>query len=110
MGSHSHTWPQSNSSQVSQVPHGVAPPAQLSAVFFAIAQVFGALGPLFYGALIGDGTSRTGMVWGYVIGGLIMVVGGVVELLIGIKAEGQSLENVTKPLSASPADVAEVAE
>ena len=28
-----------------------------------------------------------------------MVIGGVVELLIGIKAEGQSLETVTKPLT-----------
>ncbi len=74
--------------------------AEAIAVFFAIAQIFGALGPLFYGALIGDGTSRTGMVWGYAIGGLIMVIGGVVELLIGIKAEGQSLETVTKPLTA----------
>ena len=30
--------------------------AEAIAVFFAIAQIFGALGPLFYGALIGDGT------------------------------------------------------
>ena len=56
-------------------------------------------GALFYGILIGDGQSRTGMVWGYVIGGLIMMAGGLVELLIGIKAEGQSLETVTKPLT-----------
>jgi MFS family permease len=73
--------------------------AEAIAVFFAIAQIFGALGALFYGVLIGDGQSRTGMVWGYVIGGLIMGIGGVVELLIGIKAEGQSLEKVTKPLT-----------
>ena len=73
--------------------------AEAIAVFFTIAQFFGALGPLLYGALIGDGTSRTGMVWGYVIGGLIMVLGGVVELAYGIKAEGQSLETVTKPLT-----------
>src|SRR4029077_15898252 len=66
--------------------------AEAIAVFFAIAQIFGALGALFYGILIGDGQSRTGMVWGYVIGGLIMMAGGLVELLIGIKAEGQSLE------------------
>ena len=79
--------------------------AEAIAVFFAIAQVFGALGPLFYGALIGDGTSRTGMVWGYVIGGLIMVIGGVVELLFGINAEGKSLEDVTKPLTSAPDDV-----
>jgi hypothetical protein len=29
-------------------------------VFFAIAQLVGAFGPAFYGALIGDGTSTTG--------------------------------------------------
>ncbi len=75
--------------------------AEAIAVFFAIAQIFGAFGPLFYGWLIGDGTSRTGMVWGYLIGGLIMILGGVVELLIGIKAEGKSLETITKPLTSS---------
>jgi MFS family permease len=71
------------------------------AVFFAIACIFGALGPAFYGALIGDGSSRTGLVWGYVIGGLIMAAGGVIELVFGIKAEGKSLEAVTKPLTAT---------
>ncbi len=74
--------------------------AEAIAVFFAIAQIFGALGALFYGVLIGDGQSRTGMVWGYIIGGLIMAVGGVIELLIGVRAESQSLETVTKPLTA----------
>ena len=38
---------------------------------------------------------------GYVIGGAIMVLGGIVELLIGIKAEGKSLEAVTKPLTST---------
>ena len=74
--------------------------AEAIAVFFAIAQIFGALGALFYGILIGDGQSRTGMVWGYIIGGLIMMAGGLVELLIGVNAEGQSLETITKPLTA----------
>jgi MFS family permease len=73
--------------------------AEAIAVFFAIAQIFGALGPLFFGALIGDGTHRAGLVWGYVIGGLIMVAGGLIELAFGIKAEGKSLEIVTKPLT-----------
>ena len=31
-----------------------------------------------------------------------MIIGGVVELLIGINAEGKSLETVTKPLTAVP--------
>ncbi len=55
--------------------------AEAIAVFFAIAQIFGAFGPLFYGALIGDGSSPTGLFIGYVVGGGIMVFGGVVELL-----------------------------
>jgi MFS family permease len=75
--------------------------AEAIAVFFAIAQIFGAFGPLFYGALIGDGSSRTGLYVGYVVGGAIMVFGGVVELAIGIKAEGKSLEDVTKPLTST---------
>jgi len=70
------------------------------AVFFAIAQIFGALGPLFFGALIGDGAQRTGLVVGYVVGGVIMALGGVIELIYGINAEGKSLESVTKPLTA----------
>ena len=81
--------------------------AEAIAVFFAIAQIFGALGPLFFGALIGDGSSRSGLVWGYVIGGLIMVAGGLVELAFGIKAEGQSLETVTKPLTAVSTETVE---
>ena len=74
--------------------------------FFAIAQISGALGPAFSGALIGDGSSRSGLVLGYVVRGLIMVVGGVIEL-IGIKAEGQSLETVTTPLTAVSTETVE---
>ena len=51
------------------------------------------------GALIGDGTNRTGLFIGYLLGAVIMAAGGVIELIFGINAEGQSLENVTKPLS-----------
>ena len=70
------------------------------AVFFAIGTIAGALGPAFYGALIGDGTDRTGLFIGYLVGAGIMIIGGVVEWLIGINAEGKSLESVTKPLTA----------
>ena len=63
---------------------------------------------LFYGALIGDGSNPTGLFIGYVVGGAIMVLGGIVELAIGIKAEGKSLEAITKPITstAEPAPVA----
>jgi hypothetical protein len=70
------------------------------AVFFAIGTIAGALGPLFYGALIGDGSSRTGLFVGYLVGAGIMVFGGIVEIVVGIDAEGKSLEDVTKPLTA----------
>jgi hypothetical protein len=68
-------------------------------VFFAIAQIAGAFGPAIYGALIGNGTNRTGLFIGYLLGAVIMAAGGVIELIFGINAEGQSLESVTKPLS-----------
>jgi hypothetical protein len=35
------------------------------------------------------------------VGAAIMLLGGIVELLIGINAEGKSLEAVTKPLTAA---------
>ena len=75
--------------------------AEAIAVFFAIAQVAGACGPALYGALIGNGTDRTGLFIGYLIGAAIMAMGGVIELLFGINAEGKSLEDVTKPLTAT---------
>ena len=75
--------------------------AEAIAVFFAIAQLFGALGPAFYGWLIGDGQSRTGLFIGYVIGGGIMILGGIIEIIFGINAEGKSLEDLTKPLTAA---------
>jgi MFS family permease len=75
--------------------------AEAIAVFFAIAQIFGAFGPAIYGWLIGDGTNPTALFVGYVIGGGIMVLGGIVELIFGIKAEGKSLEEVTKPLTST---------
>src|SRR6476661_6492907 len=75
--------------------------AEAIAVFFAIAQIFGAFGPLFYGWLIGDGTSRTPLFIGYLVGAGIMMIGGVVEILFGINAEGKSLEDVTKPLTST---------
>ena len=80
--------------------------AEAIAVFFAIAQLFGALGPAFYGWLIGDGQSRTGLFIGYVIGGGIMILGGIIEIVFGINAEGKSLEDVTEPLTATGSEPA----
>ena len=73
--------------------------AEALAVFFAIAQIFGAIGPVFYGVLIGNGTNRTGLTIGYLVGGGIMIIGGLVEIAFGVNAEGKPLEEIAAPLS-----------
>jgi MFS family permease len=80
--------------------------AEAIAVFFAIAQIFGAFGPAFYGALIGDGSSKTGLFIGYLVGAGIMISGGIVEIVLGVNAEGKSLEDITKPLTSTTAEPA----
>ncbi len=74
--------------------------AEAIAVFFAVAQVFGAIAPLLYGALIGNGSDRAGLTIGYLVGGGVMIIGGLVEVFLGIDAEGKPLEQVARPLTA----------
>ena len=73
--------------------------AEALAVFFAVAQIVGAVGPAFYGALIGNGLNRTGLTIGYLVGGGIMILGGIVEVFLGIDAEGKPLEEIAAPLT-----------
>jgi MFS family permease len=77
--------------------------AKAIAVFFAIAQCFGALGPVIYGALIGDGKETTPLFLGYLLGAAIMIFGGLIAAFLGVNAEGKSLEDVALPLSAREA-------
>ena len=74
--------------------------AKAIAVFFAIAQCFGALGPVIYGALIGEGEDRGPLFWGYLLGAGVMIAGGLIAAVLGVNAEGQSLEDVATPLAA----------
>ena len=53
---------------------------------------------------------RLQMYIAYVVGGAIMIVGGIVELAIGIKAEGKSLEDITTPITSTSADPGGTAE
>ena len=73
--------------------------AQAIAVFFAIAQCVGAVGPTLYGNLVGDGSDPHRLFVGYLIGGGAMIAGGLVEVALGVKAERVSLEDVARPLS-----------
>jgi MFS family permease len=74
--------------------------AKAIAVFFAIAQCFGALGPVIYGALIGDGSQPIKLFWGYVLGAAVMILGGVIAWFFAVDAEGKSLEDLASPLAA----------
>jgi len=73
--------------------------AEAIVVFFAIAQIFCAIGPILFGALIGNGSHRAGLTIGYLIGGGVMIIGGLVEVFLGIDAEGKPLEQVVRPLT-----------
>jgi MFS family permease len=73
--------------------------AKAIGVFFAIAQCFGALGPVIYGTLIGDGSEPVKLFLGYLLGAAVMVVGGIVAAVLGVAAEGKSLEDIAAPLS-----------
>jgi MFS family permease len=76
--------------------------AQAIAFFFAIAQICGAAGPWIFGHLIGDQQhpDPTRLFYGYVFAAVVMVQAGVLEALIGVKAERASLEDIAQPLSA----------
>jgi MFS family permease len=73
--------------------------AKAIAVFFSIAQCFGALGPVIYGSLIGDGSDPTRLFYGYLLGAGVMVVGGIVAAVLGVAAEQKSLEDIATPMA-----------
>jgi MFS family permease len=73
--------------------------AQSIAVFFAIAQCFGAFGSHWYGHLIGNGSDRNTLFLGYVVGAGAMIIGGIAAIIFGVNAEGKALEDVATPLS-----------
>ena len=74
--------------------------AMAIALFYAIATGIGGIsGPVIFGQLIGTGNA-TNLFIAYLVGAGFMVLAAIVELVIGVRAEGQSLENVATPLTA----------
>ncbi|SOD71880.1 sugar transport protein [Jatrophihabitans sp. GAS493] len=79
---------------------------QAISFFFALSQgAGGVVAPFLFGHLIGGANNpnpdRTPLSWGYVIGGVIMILGGVVAWYFGVDAERKSLEDIANPLSVS---------
>jgi MFS family permease len=74
--------------------------AMAIALFYSIATALGGIsGPVIFGQLIGTGNAGSLFV-AYLIGAGFMVFAAIVELVLGVRAEGQSLENVATPLTA----------
>ena len=69
-------------------------------VFYALGTgIGGVAGPAVFGSLIQTG-SRDEVLWGYLLGGGLMVGAAVVEAFLGVDAERKPLEEVAPPLSA----------
>ena len=74
--------------------------AMAIAFFFMVAQGAGIMAPWLYGRLVE--TSAQSVAYGYLVGAGLMLLGALVELILGVKAEGRSLEDIATPLSARP--------
>jgi MFS family permease len=74
--------------------------AMAIAFFYAIGTAAGGIaGPLLYAKLVGTGQlGDTALA--FAIGAILMILGGLVEAFLGVKAERRSLEDIASPLTA----------
>ena len=73
------------------------------AFFYAIGTAAGGIsGPLLFSALVSTGKVSDTVI-AFSIGATLMVLAGLVELFLGVKAERQSLEDIARPLTAEDA-------
>jgi MFS family permease len=74
------------------------------AFFYGIGSAIGGIaGPIIFAAEVESGKPSQVLI-GYLIAGALMVIGGVMELFMGVAAEQETLEDVSEPLGAKEAD------
>ncbi len=74
--------------------------AMAIAVFYAIATGLGGItGPIIFGQLIGTG-DRSDLLFGFGLAAALMIGAAIAELILGVRAEQRSLEDVAAPLTA----------
>jgi MFS family permease len=83
-------------------------PLEIRALTIALFYAFGTLlggvgGPWLFGVLI-EGGERSEILFGYLLGAVLMLIAAAVEMKIGVQAERKSLEDVAPPLSAHSRD------
>jgi MFS family permease len=75
--------------------------AMAIAFFYATGTIVGGFGgPLLFGALIQSGDPDQIFI-GYVVGAVVMIVGGIIQATMGVEAAGRDLEDIAPPLSAT---------
>lgn len=71
------------------------------AVFYAVGTgIGGVIGPQVFSRLINTG-SYYRVFLALSLGAIMMIIGGIAELLFGVKAERRSLESLARPLTAT---------
>ena len=77
--------------------------AMAIAFFYAVGTGLGGIiGPLMFGTYVEQGASK--VAFGYYIGAALMILGGIIEMVMGVEAARRSLEDVAKPLTAQDAE------
>jgi MFS family permease len=80
------------------------------AFFYAVGTAIGGItGPLVFQKL-GESGDVSQVMLAYLIGAAVMAVGGIVELILGLRAEQKQLEEIAAPLTAQEAERAPEAE
>ncbi|RRO14947.1 MFS transporter [Saccharopolyspora rhizosphaerae] len=75
------------------------------ALFYAIGTAVGGItGPALFGQLVESGQANL-LATGFFIGAGVMLLGSVAEMLLGVRAERQSLEHIARPLTAEEVEV-----
>ncbi|HEY6438626.1 MAG TPA: MFS transporter [Acetobacteraceae bacterium] len=80
-------------------------PLEMRAIAIALFYAFGTgvggvAGPALFGALIDTG-ERVSILWGYLLGGGLMVIAAVVAAFLAVPAERRALEDIAPPLSSA---------
>ncbi|MES1246206.1 MAG: MFS transporter, partial [Actinomycetota bacterium] len=69
----------------------------------------GIVGPLLFGHMIAT-NDRIWVMLAFLIGSAVMALGGLAEIVLGVKAEQTALEDIAKPLTADDAEQADADE
>src|SRR5215217_3559224 len=84
--------------------------AMAIAFFYATGTIVGGFGgPLLFGALIESGDPNQIFI-GYVVGAVVMILGGIVQATMGVEAAQRDLEDIAPPLSAQQEELDEPGE